>query len=281
MKQALYAYLPRLRAYGVYAFALAAGLMAAWAAREHIQARVREIEREAEVATVERLVAASDLPAGTRLQSSHLAVRGIPVPWVATGTFDPDAADLVIGALLVNDIKQGEALLDVQLTPDLPEPPISDLVASGRRAVTLPAGEVNAVSGWLQAGDLIDLYVSFVHRGQHLTAPLLQGVRVLAMSVGADAAPTITLDAPARDAVKLVAARHSGTMTAILRHRGDGEPQPASATGDLAALMGIDAHEPGLRPAVPVLYGDRLEDASGPAEQDDQASASRVSRGQP
>lgn len=257
--------LTRLRALGVYGFALAAGLLAAWAAREHIQARVREIEREAEVLAIDKLVVATDLPAGTRLQAGHLAVRDIPVPWVASGSFDPEAADQVIGAVLAADLRQGDVLLDVHLASAVAAPALSELVPAGRRAVTLPAEEINAAAGLLRAGDLIDLYVSFAHRGQHLTAPLMQGVRVLAMESGADAAPSITLDASAQDAIKLVAARHGGTLTAMLRHRGDGAAPPVAASGDLAALMGIDAREAGSRPAVPVLYGDRLD--AGPTAQ--------------
>ncbi|HYG44036.1 MAG TPA: Flp pilus assembly protein CpaB [Bordetella sp.] len=259
MSSFLSSLLPRLRPLGVYAFALAAGLLAAWAAREHIQARVREIEQQAEVALVDKLVAATDLPAGTRLQADHLAVRDIPLPWVSSGTFDPNAVEHVIGTVLTTDVKQGDMLLDVHLAHEAPATPLSDLVSSGRRAVTLPAEEINAVSGLLQAGDLIDLYVSFAHRGQHLTAPLLQGVRVLAMNGGAGAPPSITLDASAQDAIKLVAARHSGTLTAMLRHRGDGAAPQSSASGDLAALMGLDADIAAQRPAVPILYGDRLD----------------------
>lgn len=257
------AYWPRLRPMGVYAFALAAGLLAAWAAREHIQSRVRELEREAEVVVVERLVAATDLPAGTRLDIDHLAVRGIPAPWAPGGTFEAGAVEHVLGAALTVDLKQGDALLDVHLAAQAAPPPVSGLLAAGRRAVTLPAEEINAVSGLLQPDDLIDLYVSFTHRGQHLTAPLLQGVRVLAMGGGHDAPPSITLDAPAQDALKLVAARHTGTLTAMLRRRGDGAGPGLSAPGDLAALMGIDAGQAPRRPAIPILYGDRV-DAGGP-----------------
>src|SRR3546814_4834653 len=105
------AFLPRLRALSVYAFALAAGLLAAWAAREHIQARVREIERDAEVAMIDKLVVATDLPAGSRLQADHLATRSIPLAWVARGTFDSEAAGQVIGKVLVTSLKQGDAAL--------------------------------------------------------------------------------------------------------------------------------------------------------------------------
>src|SRR3546814_5446906 len=107
----------------------------------------------------------------------------------------------------------------------------------------------------LQPGDLIDLYVSFVHRGQHLTAPLLQGVRVLAMGGGVDAAPSITLEASAQDAIKLVAARHGGTLTAMLRHRGDGAAPQAAASGDLAGLMGrSEEHTSELQSLMRISY---------------------------
>lgn len=281
MKLSLLTQLPRLRALGVYGFALAAGLLAAWATREHIQARVREIEREAVVATADRLVAASDLPAGTRLQSSHLAIRAIPLPWMGSGTLDPDAVDLVIGTTLTNELKQGEALLDVHLSTEVPEAPLSDRVSAGRRAVTLPAAELNVSTGLLQPGDLIDLYVSFAHRGQHVTAPLLQGVRVLAITSGIDAAASVTLDASAQEAVKLVAARQGGTLTAMLRHHADGEAQPSSPSGDLAALMGIDARRDGPAPVVPVLYGDRLDAEPLPAGINDPAMPAPGASGAP
>jgi len=253
------AFRPRLKALGVYGFALAAGLLAAWAAREHIQARVREIERQAEVVVVDRLVAATDLPAGTQLHIDHLAVRGIPAPWVPGGAFDAEAVEQVLGTVLAVDLQQGEALLDVHLAPRAAAQPVSGLLATGRRAVTLPADEINAASGLLRPDDLIDLFVSFTHRGQHLTAPLLQGVRVLAMDASPDAAPSITLDTSAQDAIKLVAARHAGTLTAMLRRQGDAAAPRPSAPGDLAALMGIDDGDAPPSPAVPILYGDRLD----------------------
>lgn len=256
----------RLRALGVYAFALLAGLLAAWAAREHIQARVREIEREAEVAVVDRLVVAADLPAGTRLHADHLAVRDIPMAWAPSGALGPDAADQAIGAVLTADLRHGDVLLDVHLVAEAAAPPVSDLVSSGRRAVTLPADEINAASNLLQPDDLIDLYVSFAHRGQHLTAPLLQGVRVLAMGGSPDAPTSVTLDASAQDAIKLVAARHAGALTAMVRHRGDGAAVGPSAPGDLAALMGLERGDDARRPTVPILYGDRVDaDASSNA----------------
>src|SRR5690606_31637317 len=71
--------------------ALGAGLLAVWAARQHIQGRILQIEAESKVPTVQRVVAAYDLPAGIRLSSDHLAVRSFPVALAASDSVAPDA----------------------------------------------------------------------------------------------------------------------------------------------------------------------------------------------
>ncbi|CAM4155860.1 Flp pilus assembly protein CpaB [Bordetella muralis] len=248
----------RLRTIGVCGSALAAGLFAAWAVHEHIQTREREMERQAAVEVRTRVVAATDLAAGTRLQMDHLAVRDIPLPWVPSHSFDAEAVDQVLGGVLTVHLKQGDILLGAHVIAEI-ESPLSDLVLQGRRAVTLPAAEINAVSGLLQPDDLIDLYVSFMHQGQHLTAPLLQSVRVLAVGGRSESPVSITFDTAERDAIKLVAARHTGSLTAMLRHRSDASVSESAAPGDLAALMGLTGPSIADRAPIPILYGDRVD----------------------
>lgn len=250
----------RMRTFGVCAFALIAGLLAAWSVHEHIETRERELQRQTEVETWPRLVIAADLVAGVRVQVDHLAVREVPLPWVPGDSFEPQAVDRVLGRMLTVDLKQGDILLGTHLVSDT-DSAISDRVSSGRRAVTLPVSEINVVSGLLQVEDLIDLYVSFDHDGQRLTAPLLQGVRVLALDERDEASASITLDASQQDAVKLVAARHAGSLTAMLRHHGDAKVSEVVAPGDLAALMGLTPPPTAARVVVPILYGDRVDEA--------------------
>jgi len=250
----------RVRAIAVCTIAVCAGLLAAWAVHQHIQMREQELAEQTAVDMRSRLVAAVDLTSGTRLQIDHLAIREIPLPWVPGHSFDPDAVDELIGRSLTADLNQGDVVLAMHIKAHT-EPSISDLVAAGRRAVTLPANDIYITSGLLQANDLIDLYVSFMHHGQQLTAPLAQGLRVLAVGGGADIASSITFDASEQEAIKLVAARHTGSLTAMLRHRGDKKMTAPTAPGDLAALMGLEtsvALEPAPVP-VSILYGDRVE----------------------
>src|SRR3546814_15395769 len=64
--------------------ALVAGLCAAWAARQYLQDRIQLIEARAKVPMAERIVAAHDLPAGTRLAPAHLVIRSFPAALVSS-----------------------------------------------------------------------------------------------------------------------------------------------------------------------------------------------------
>ena len=79
------------RRFGAYGLALAAALATAWAVREHVgQGEPEPVAANAPV--VERLVAAEDLAAGTRLDESHLQRRQVPAAWAPRASLDPLAA---------------------------------------------------------------------------------------------------------------------------------------------------------------------------------------------
>lgn len=242
--------------------ALLIGGLAAGALALHVRDRVRQIEDQSRLAMVERVVAAGDLPAGTRLLPSHLAVRSFPAQWVSRDALPAARYGELEGRLLTVNLLAGEAILPVHVHQQ--HAAFSAQLAPGRRAITLPVDQVNSLSGLLQPGDLIDLYVSFDHQRRRLTAPLLQGVLVLATGretrmgeagAGEQAYSTVTLDAAPDDVVKLVAARQAGTLTAILRHPEDAQADRRAARGDLAALLGVNPpRAPAARKAV-ILYG--------------------------
>lgn len=252
------------------AFAILAGVFAAWAARQHIQGRVALLESQARVPEVERIVAASDLPAGTRIETDHLAIRSFPASVVPSDSLMPARFSELEGMLLRSPLVAGDAVLPVHVQRQQLSA-FSTTLISGRRAITMPVDAINSVSGLLQPGDLIDLYVSFEYQRRRITAPLLQGVLVLATGMETQAMSdderagmshfehgytTVTLDVAPEDAVKLVAARQSGTITAILRNPGDSVPSNKASRGDLATLLGVNVEGPPPRARkVPVLYG--------------------------
>ncbi|WP_322999732.1 Flp pilus assembly protein CpaB [Castellaniella sp.] len=244
------------------ALALGIGALAALFLSLHVRERIQRAEDQARLTMVERIVAARDLPAGTRLVSDHLALREFPAQWVGRDTLPAARYADLEGRVLTTTLQAGDAILAAHTL--VPQTAFSAHLAPGRRAITLPVDQVNSLSGLLQPGDLIDLYVSFDHQRKRMTAPLLQGVLVLATGretrpagLAADEASysTVTLDAAPDDVVKLVAARQAGTLTAILRHPEDDQADRRAVRGDLAALLGINAPRPPAARKAVILYG--------------------------
>lgn len=263
MKAALIRGVSRLRRAGVYGLALMAGLLSAWAVREHVQQRVAALEAEARTPVVERLVAAYDLVAGTRLEEADVAIREIPVQWASSASLEPLALSNLLGGTLMADVAHGEPLLKSHLTFAMPAPALASRLRSGQRALTVAAADLGGLAEMLHAGDSIDIYVTFPHRQKELTVPLLQGMRVLTVGGGADdeggasGVGSITLAADPDQAMKFVAARQAGSLTAMLRHRDDEAAVAGSAQTDLASLIGL-VPEPEPAPGVAILYGDRM-----------------------
>lgn len=247
-----------------------AGILAALAARQHIQGRVELLESRARVTEVERIVAATDLNAGTIIDASHLATRRFPASLVSSDSLAPARFAELEGLLLRSPLAAGDLVLPVYAEQQI-SGAFSTSLLSGRRAITMPVDAINSVSGLLQPGDLIDLYVSFEYQRRRITAPLLQGVLVLATGTTTQGSvalrttdhsgfdqgySTVTLDVAPEDAVKLVAARQGGTITAILRNPGDPVSSSKASRGDLATLLGLNVEGPPPRARkVPVLYG--------------------------
>ena len=251
----------------VFALALTAGLVAAWSARQYLQSRIQQIEDRARTPMARRIVAAYDLPAGTRLNSDNVAVREFPAAVVSSASLEPGRFTEVSDTALRAPLRAGDVILPIHMASGNSEA-FSSRVGQGRRAMTIPVDVINSVSGLLEPGDLIDLYVSFDYRRKRVTAPLLQGVLVLATGArshavaeragaGGGTYAAVTLDLSPEDAIKLVAARQGGTLTALLRHPADAGANQKAVRGDLATLLGVAAPARATPKRVPVIYGDR------------------------
>jgi len=253
----------------IFILAVLAGLMAAWSAQAYLADKAAQIERNAQVPHVERVVAAHALAAGTILSSDDLAIRAFPVSLVSSDSLGPNDYTLLEGKVLRADLQSGDVVVPSHVKQTSAQA-FSAQLFKGRRAITMPVDAINSVSGLLQPGDLIDLYVSFEYDRRRITAPLLQGVLVLATGrttqahaddghhdgpFGSADYHTVTLDTDPEDAVKLVAARESGTITAVLRHPTDQVASTKASRGDLATLLGVNRNRPVATPRATVLYG--------------------------
>jgi pilus assembly protein CpaB len=250
-------WLPVIRSFGAYAFAGAAGLAAAWSVHQYIQQRTEDLEAQSRVPTVARLVAAQDLPAGAVLDMASLAVREVPQDWASSDSLPPASIDQIEGGTLVLAVKAGEPVLQHQVVRDKREP-VAQRLAAGRRAFSLPMHDIRDLPQHVQPDDRIDLYVSFPHGGRELTVPLLQGGKVLSVDMEQGQPANITLEAAASDAVKVIAARQGGVLTALLRPPSDAGVWESSAPHDLPDLLGMARPAPRRR-SVDIIYGDRVE----------------------
>lgn len=256
------------RSIALLCIAALAGLGAAWTARQYLQDRVRQLEANAKTPMVARVVAAYDMPSGTLLTSDHFAVRQLPAALVSSDSLAPERFKELAGSVLASPLRAGDPILAVHTTRARGSP-FSARLGDGRRAITIPVDAINSVSGLLEPGDLIDLYVSFEHQRRRITAPLLQGVLVLATGKATQIAAepgmaraggysTVTLDSSPEDAIKLVAARQGGSITALLRHPHDDRSDQKAVRGDLATLLGVSDKPVSTRTAkVPVIYGNQ------------------------
>jgi pilus assembly protein CpaB len=179
----------------------------------------------------------------------------------------------------MKDLRAGEPI--GRLVLNEPErPALTEQLAPGRRAITMPVDYVNSLSGRLAPGDRIDLFVTFAHEGQRITTLLVSAVRVLATDEplalqSADnfglkerSVTSVTLDVSPKEALKLVSAKLGGVLTAVLRVD-DGTSTGAAETlsaDHLAGFVGLSpSHGQGSKPTI--LYGDSFgEDLQGHEE---------------
>ncbi len=238
------------------------GLLAAYSAKGYLTEQVaREKARlNPRVETVDLVVAKTNLPKGTVISMENMAVRPVPAEFAVGQAIRPDQIEGFIGAKLAVPVRAGEALI-TSATEGADLVTFAAKLKPGVRAMTVSVDEVTSVSGMLQPGDRIDLLWSV--KPQQLrpsdqrstadsveqTVVFMQDVRVLAtgrqVRPGADETrprgyTTVTLEATAEQAKKLVAAQRTGRLTALLRNPEDNTPMD-QRPADLTQLLNLSS----------------------------------------
>lgn len=188
---------------------------------------------------VKVVVASRDLNRGEPVTADRFAVREMPVDYVHAAAIRPDHFGHYLGLRLGAPLKRGETLLEVQL--ESTSQVFSNTLQSGNRALTTEVDEVNSISGMLRPSDHIDLMATArgtASNSTEMTFPLLSNVQVLAtgqVTRKADGSnqqhtyTTITLSVSPEDAQRIVVAKSSGKLTAVLRNPDDSQAGATSA----------------------------------------------------
>jgi pilus assembly protein CpaB len=251
----------------ILGLALVMGMLAALAIHHTIERRLQDIDARATAGgTLRVLVPKTDLARGTPLTSKVVAVREVPAEWVHSNAVTPDQFERIENQRLAHPAMRGETLLWSLL--EAPRAPsFASRLRAGRRAITVPVDEVSSISGMIEPGDRIDLLAAVRKDQRAVLFALLQDVTVLATGAragveadgrdGRRSYTTLTLEAAADDAQRVLAAREMGKLAAVLRAPGDRATQ-SSARRDALTLLGLG--DPAALPdegTVPVLYGNR------------------------
>jgi len=231
----------------LFGLAIALGLGAVYLSNSMLKSRMSELEEDAKrgQTTVDVVVAKRDLERGDSIDSEAVAVRSMPKQYVHESALRPEQFSTIENQRLAVPLKRGEALL-TSLVEGNGSAVFSATLRKGLRALTFEVDMVNSISGMLRPGDRIDLIYSSrgLDGAREMTLPLLSNVTVLAtdqtLTKREDATgklrsfSTITLELSPVDADRVIVAKASGQLTAVLRHP---EDVAANTTGPLTAAQ--------------------------------------------
>jgi pilus assembly protein CpaB len=224
--------------------ALAAALLVGLALPPFLTRHAREL-RDGTPRSV--VVLARDLALGEPIARAALDFRDLPERYLEERHIEAHDLERVVGARAAAAVPSGSALLwsDLQLTA--PGRTLAALVRTGKRAFTLPDGDVGFV-GLLRPGDRVDVLFTPVDAG---TITLLQNVLVLTVGneLGGDgeASPArarsserVTLSVDLAQAQLLAASEGRGALRLALRNPQDLALVEPPAPTELPTAQGTD-----------------------------------------
>lgn len=223
-----------LKALGLFVLAALASLAAAVYAANWVAQR-GSIDAEKVV------VAASDIPLGSKIQPTMLITVDWPRGSIPDGAFH-DLQQLQDRVAKVG-VLRGEAVLEGKLAPVGTKGGLAAVIAPGKRAMTVRVNDVVGVAGFALPGNYVDVVVNAQQEqngkaedSRQISKTVLENVLVLAVAQEADRDETkpkvvsaVTLELSPEDAEKLDLARSVGNLSLVLRNQIDKEP--ASTAG--------------------------------------------------
>lgn len=241
--------------------------------------------REKPVAMGTVVVAATELPLGTRLEPQHLR----KIPWPdrdpVPGMFSKP--EDCLNRALITSVVENEPILESKLAPKEAGAGLAATIPEGMRALSVRVDEVVGVAGFVLPGTMVDVLVTGSSGGRgggdSVTRTILQNIRVFAsgqrIEEDKDGKPqkvsVVTLQVDPEQAAKLTMASTEGRIQLALRNTIDtkdldpavvyrtslfGGPRPAAVR-----------REPGVQPktstyVVEVIKGDKRESKTFPEQ---------------
>lgn len=218
--------------------------------------------REVEVNAVDVVVAAENLPVGTRLRSEQLKIVSWPAGTPVPGAFS-DAKALVDRGV-ISTIGLNEPVTAVKVAGPESGAGLPPVIPQGMRAMSVRVNDVIGVAGYVVPGTRVDLLVTVREDGPEngrqdpMSRTVVSNVEVLTAGTAIDQEkakdgkpqPTsvVTLAVTPEDAERIALAQSEGKISLALRNPLDVEPTTTDGI-KLAALMRGGAPAPAPAPA--------------------------------
>jgi len=225
--------------------AIALAVLAAFLAMKYLELREQQLRNaylRSDEQTIKVIVPKQNLPAGSIISGNTVAAREVPAMYVHQTAIRPAGFNQIKGRRVITAVKKGTPLLWDHVAGSKRND-FSDVLAEGRRAITVQVDQINSFNGMIEPGNEIDLYVTMPAKyvgGKDDDAifPIIQKVTVLAtgrrldpktqatmnVAYGIRREPsfnTVTIDVLPKEAALVFAAQSAGSLSALLRNRED------------------------------------------------------------
>jgi len=145
------------------------------------------------------LTTSRDVAPGTDLAANMIAVRNVPAAYVDDRAVLARDRDKVVGVEVVTGMKAQETLQWSDLAVRSDARNVSQLVAPGKRAVSIRARSTdNAGNALMQPGDYVDVFAIVDAQGMKTSVLLLQRVLVIAIGLDTEQSQNAKVDAKNR-----------------------------------------------------------------------------------
>ena len=186
--------------------------------------------------TVQILVAANNIEAGSKLKESDVRPVAIPKSSVPEGAFTRVESLRDRGVIL--PIGRGDFILTSKLAAANAGSGLPSMIPQGMRAVSVRVNDVVSVAGFVQPGTRVDILSTGNSGTERQTTTVLENVAVIAVGKNLDRnappdavpAPVITLLVSPDDAQRLALASQESRIQLALRNPLDTQKGGAGAT---------------------------------------------------
>jgi pilus assembly protein CpaB len=214
--------------------------------------------RQVEVATKYVVVAAENMPLGTRVEKQQVKVVGWPAATPIDGSFD--SVEVVVGRGLIEPLAVNEPLTERKLAPKEAGAGLSPSIPPGMRALSVKVNDVIGVAGFTVPGARVDVLVVLNNRDNSMSRAVVSNLQVLTAGTKYDIeqakdgkpipSSVVTLLVTPEQAERISLAQSAGSITLVLRNPLDVDPT-VTAGVHMAGLMGAASTAPTPQPAQP------------------------------